>query len=131
MHQNNCPFHELEPLISSGPCSASCFMVYIRPGDLGDNRRWLGFLSKSVDASAQHTHPQPVPSKLGSKLKGDIQSAVQKDPTKTADDISKGHGLGYNPISDSPAAANRSTLTHFVGKFKVDINGIPLRGSKL
>jgi hypothetical protein len=60
-------------------------------------------------------------------LKQDIQEAVKQDPTKTVADISKGYGLGYNPASFSPAAANRTTITHIVNKHRIDFAGMGAR----
>jgi hypothetical protein len=65
----------------------------------------------------------PVASKLGSKLKEDIEKAVRLDPSKTCDDISKGFGLGYSPSSFTIAAANKGTLSHFVNQSKIDLSG--------
>lgn len=40
-----------------------------------------------------------------------------------ADDLSKGIGLGYIPISSSPAAANKDAFRQFVTASKTDVNG--------
>ncbi len=104
--------HQSAALVATGKCE-DCFFVNVRPAAENDNRRWIGFLSNSKHIAAHH-HPEPVPSKLGSQLKGDIIEVVQKDSTKTADDLSKGIGLGYIPISASPVAANKDIFRQFV-----------------
>ena len=119
---NVCMDHETAALVPSGPCS-SCFFIYVTPKEKEDKRRWLGFLSNSGSLPATHSHPKPVPSKLGAKLKEDIEKAVQLDPSKTCDDISKGFGLGYSPSSFTIAAANKGTLSHFINQSRIDLSG--------
>ena len=60
----------------------------------------------------------PIESKLDSKLKLDIKDALEKDPTKKPNDISKGHGIGYNPMAVSHAATGPSTLASMVYRAK-------------
>lgn len=97
-------------------------MVYIRPILESDNRRWLGFLSTKTQ-SAKHNHPMPVESKLGSQLSQDLEIAVKRDPTKTTSEIQLGIGLGFMPMCKSTAAANKETVSHYLGRCRSDYSG--------
>lgn len=119
MSENRCFIHEQTALIPTGVCN---FIVYVRPIKEEDKRRWIGFFANG-SGQAAHLHPMPCLSKIGSKLKDDIEKALKLDPTKTADDISKGFGIGYNPITFNAASANKSTLSNLVQKFRIDLTG--------
>ena len=122
---NNCLNHNLAALIPTGPCS-DCFFIYISPVEETDRRRWMGFLSNS-NPKATHHHLQPAYSKIDSFVKCAIRTLVKKDPTKTANDISKGTGLGFSTRIASPATANKTTLRNFVATTRIDINGASSR----
>ncbi len=84
--ENKCMDHPKGLLKESGSCQD--FFVYIRRKDDRDeaakekdestiyNQRWIGFLSNSTRL-ASHNHPEPLPSKLGAKLSGDIAKVSQ------------------------------------------------------
>ena len=92
-------------------------MCYIKPTDPKSKERWMAFMSTTTEI-AEHKHPMPIESKLDSKLKLDIKDALEKDPTKKPNDISKGHGIGYNPMAVSHAATGPSTLASMVYRAK-------------
>ncbi len=52
-----------------------------------------------------------------------FDQAISVNPTLTGVDIRLGYGIGYNPTSNSLAAANRGTLANRVYSLKTDYGG--------
>ena len=64
-------------------------------------------------------------------MKEAIIVALEKDPSITADDISKGNSIGFNPMIASPATAHKDTLSNFVKmiRTKFDCSGYSCRNT--
>ena len=117
MRENTCLRHPDATLKWTGQCDV--YFVYLKPVEESDNRRWLGVMSKIPGKEPLcHSHPLPVESKLPQLLKADMQKSLSEDPTHTANDLSKGIGLPYNPVAVSLAAANTVTFSNAVNKLK-------------
>ena len=126
---NDCMDHPDASLIQTGACKDSVFL-YISPENQDDKRRWLGCLSISPKSSV-HSHPPPAAAKITAQVKEAIIVALEKDPSITADDISKGNSIGFNPMIASPATAHKDTLSNFVKmiRTKFDCSGYSCRNT--
>ena len=119
MRENTCLSHPSAPLVWTEKCDV--YFIYIRPTEEDDKRRWLGIMSLFPSKqSLCHSHPVPVESKLPQVLVTDMKKTLCDDPTHTANDLSKGLGLGYNPMAASLAAANKTTFSNLVNRIKND-----------
>ena len=116
MRENDCLSHPSASLNRTGDCPI--YFVYIRPKDENDKRRWIGNMDKLEDDIPSHNHPQPIESKLNSMLVADVAHALQTNPSYTANELSKGRGLRYNPAAVSIAAANPATFSNVVNRIK-------------
>ena len=84
VQSNRCLIHPEASSIATGSCSG-CF-VYLFPVAPANTRRWLAFIGDVKGRTDGHSHPEPVRSKLGSKLEQAVEKAVENDPTLTTDD---------------------------------------------
>jgi hypothetical protein len=115
-HDNPCLNHPGAALRNTSKCDGS--FIYVQPDDQTSKERWLAFMS-TANAAARHNHPIPIESKMDSKLKLDIDKALEVDPSVTPHAISNGYGLGYSPITISNAAGNSKTLSNYIYKNKI------------
>ncbi len=116
MRENDCLYHPSAPLVRTGDCPI--YFFYICPKNENDKRRWIGVMEKLEDDIPSHNHPQPIESKLNSLLVADVAHALQTNSNYTANELSKGMGLSYNPVAVSLAAANPATFNNAVNRIK-------------
>jgi hypothetical protein len=85
-----CTDHPGMELVVKNECPVE--FVYVWPVDTNDKRRWLSGLVRRSDLASHnlHNHPLNKETKVPSKIRHDIQKAVDKDQTLTTHDIMTG-----------------------------------------
>ena len=109
--RNTCPDHPRAPLTKLSNCDVE--FVYVCPENPLDNRRWIGGLLRNHNFLAQknlHSHGTISSHKIPQKIRIDVTSAIQSNPTLKTSEISCGQGLSYLPAAADLSAAHVGRL---------------------